>query len=152
MSPAGGQRKAPASPVFLSWIGTDADGDVVGYQYQLVETDEAYFLSGGLASEVLRSLDPPSDSGEENWTPQSRDSLRTFLSLDDSWYEFRARCVDDAGAADTTPAMHRFGIVFDDVTPAPVIGTVDEQGQNDQMCGRLNGVTFHTFLVNAQDY
>ncbi|MEZ5066667.1 MAG: hypothetical protein R3B81_18230 [bacterium] len=134
---------------FFRWIGTDLDSDVVAYQYQLVETDEAFFESGGQAGTVIRSLDPPGGP-DDNWTPRQTDQFTTFSDLDDGWYEMRARSIDSEGAFSET-ARFRFYVFFDDVPPVPVIGDYDEFGEIDQMCGRIGQTTSYVFFINASD-
>jgi hypothetical protein len=141
---------------FFRWIGTDLDSDVVAYQYQLVETDSLWFESEGQLGSLIDSIDPPGDPNDSNgdprelWTPRRTDNFQSFADLDDGWYEMRARSIDQEGAP-SDPAVFRFYVFFDDVPPVPIIGTVDGQGNNNQMCGRIGQVTSWTFLINASD-
>lgn len=130
--------------VQFRWVGTDLDSDVVAYQYQLVQVDSLYYYTAGVQGSVLRSIDPRSESPDERWSPRVTDDFLTVRDLDDGWYEFRARAIDNRGLEDNTPARDRFYVFFDDVPPIPEI-------QNDPRCGRIGSRTDYVFLVNATD-
>jgi hypothetical protein len=147
--PAGEQFHARwitfTSEVSFSWRGSDLDNDVVAYQYQLVETDSLYYLTGGLQGTVLRSLDPRSESGEAQWTQRITDTFQTFRDLGDGWFEFRVRAIDAAGDPDGTPAVSRFEVFFDNVPPVPIlVNRVTE-------CRRMGSQTQASFLISASD-
>ena len=137
--------------VFFQWIGIDVDGEVVAFQTQLVETDSLYFATGGQQGHVIRSLHPfrERDPGDPDpdfylWAKPSADSWYA-AELDDGWYGFRVRSIDDDRAVDPTPARTRFRAVLDAVAPKPSIVNSDE-------CGRLlPGQTFHSFQIDASD-
>lgn len=130
--------------VSFRWVGTDLDSDVVAYQFQLVQVDSLYYYTGGVQGTVLRSIDPRSESPDTLWSERVTDDFRTVRDLDDGWYEFRARAIDDRREADPTPATTLFYVFFDDVPPVPEI-------QNDPRCGRIGSRTDYVFLVNATD-
>lgn len=131
-----------SNSVFIEWLGTDRDSDVVAYQYQLVSTDSLYYYSQGAEGEVLRSLEPPSASVDPLWSDRFTDSSDGFSDLDDGWYEFRVRAIDAAGAMDPNPARTRFYVFFDDVSPeCEIIGPG----------ARLDGETTVEFLLDASD-
>lgn len=130
-----------SSPVAFQWIGTDPDGDVVGYQRKLLETDAVYFFTAGAAGEILRSVDPASTSGEAGWT-RAIDSFVLYSSLSDGFYEFRVRSVDDSRAVDWTPAIHRFSVFVDDSAPTPEIVS---------QCGTISPQTSYVFEITATD-
>jgi hypothetical protein len=153
-------ESAPADTTYrnevqLRWIGTDLDSDVVAFQYQLVRTDSLYFATDSREGSVLRSIVPAAepcrvdgvpcseaDRVLELWTERTTDSFESFSDLDDGWYEFRARAIDDKGAVDATPARRRFYVFYDDVPPVPEV----------RPCGRLpSGVSSHEFLITASD-
>jgi len=150
--------------VAFRWLGTDIDSDVVAYQYQLVYTDSEYYFSGGQGGTVLRSIAPPSPSGEEFWSGRETDSFQSFVDLDDGYYEMRARSIDDAGNISPT-ARHRFYLQFDDVVPCVITvlenWTLDpryedlcEEVEEDgnEGCGRVLGLGLpHTFFFTASD-
>lgn len=146
--PAGEQKHSQwitfTGEVSLSWAGTDLDNDVVAFQYQLVETDSLYYLTGGLQGSVLRSLDPRSESGEERWTERLTDTFQTFRDLNDGWFEFRVRSIDAAGAMDPSPAVSRFEVFFDNIPPVAIIA-------NPSQCGRLGSMTQARFQLTASD-
>jgi hypothetical protein len=153
--------------VQFRWIGTDLDSDVVAYQYQLVEIDSLYYFTQGREGAVVRSLVPretpcrdqlnnpclpPEDPGYEDernffvWTERQTENFEAFSELNDGWYEFRARAIDDKGVVDPSPARKRFYVFFDDVAPVPEIIQIPPHN-----CGRLNGATSHVFLITASD-
>jgi hypothetical protein len=136
-----------SNQVFFVWQGTDLDSDVVAYQYQFVQTDSLYFVTGGLEGQVIRSLDPRVElqPGDDDviWSDRTTDNSQSFVELDDGWFEMRVRAIDDDGQPDTTPARHRFYVFFDDRAPEPIILSP---------CARLDGVTSWTFLCDAQDF
>jgi len=142
---------------FFRWVGTDRDSDVVAYQFQLVEVDRDYFFSGGQVGEehVIRYVNPRPFPGatcpDDCWSPRDRDQSVTFNGLDDGFYEMRVRAIDREGVEDPSPARKLFYVFFDDIAPVPIIGIIDNNGQNLQGCGRLNGRQAHTFQVNATD-
>jgi hypothetical protein len=147
--PAGEQQHSRwitfTNEVSFSWRGSDLDNDVVAYQYQLVETDSLYYLTGGLQGTVIRSLDPRSESGELRWTERLTDTFQTFRDLNDGWFEFRVRAIDAAGAPDESFAVSRFEVFFDDVPPVPIIDNFV------QACGRLGTLTQVRFNITATD-
>ncbi|HMB69742.1 MAG TPA: hypothetical protein VKU85_10540 [bacterium] len=146
--PAGEQQHSRwvtfTSEVSFGWRGSDLDNDVVAYQYQLVEVDSLYYLTGGLQGNVIRSLDPRSESGEERWTERITDTFQTFRDLSDGWFEFRVRAIDATGEWDSTPALSRFEVFFDNVPPLPIIA-------NPGQCGRLGPLTQARFQLTASD-
>jgi hypothetical protein len=134
-----------ANEVFFRWLGTDDDSDVVAYQYQLVMTDALYYFSAGQEGEVLESLVPQSEFGEELWTPRTTDEVEIFAGLEDGWYEFRVRSIDSNGKADPDPARHRFYVFFDDITP--LVSVVAPPDNYD--LGSQNSITF-TFTASDE--
>jgi hypothetical protein len=133
-----------SNEVSFTWLGTDLDSDVVAFQYQFVEVDSLYYFTNGLQGEVIRSLDPRSESGEERWTDRLTDNFQTFRDLDDGWYEMRTRAIDARQAADDTPASRRVFVFFDDVPPMPMI-------TNTPRCGRIGSLTGYLFSFTASD-
>lgn len=151
---------APADTTFRNevsflWLSTDLDSDVVAYQFQLVQTDSAYYFTGGQSGKVLRSINPPLESDDQAalddlWSPRSANNFETFANLDDGWYEMRARGVDDQGAPSKTPAKKRFYVFFDDVPPHPII--VDPQPHSTTAaCGRIPPTRAWSFWITATD-
>ena len=139
---------------FFVWLATDLDSDVVAYQFQLVQTDSAYYYSGGQSGKVLRSINPPLESNDQNalnnlWSERSLDNVENFADLDDGWYEMRARGIDDGGLVSNPPARDRFYVFFDDIPPTPII--IDPRpGTTDPACGRIN-VNAWWFAIDALD-
>jgi len=131
---------------FFQWIGTDLDSDVVAFQFQLVETDSVYFETGGQVGGVIRSIEPIVDT----WSRRQTDNFRSFADLEDGWYEMRARSIDSEGL-ESDAAIFRYYVFFDDVVPVPIIGVVDFEGNNNQLCGRIGAVSSWTFQINASD-
>jgi hypothetical protein len=135
------------SDVLIEWDGSDPDGEVVAFQMQLVATDSLYAASSGEEGEVLHSVEPAAESGDENWTAPDPASSVGFAGLDDGWYEFRVRAIDEAGEPDPTPSRAFFRVLLDESAPVPVI--LQDPPHN---CGRLHGdETTHTFLITASD-
>jgi hypothetical protein len=136
--------------VSYGWVGTDLDSDVVAYQFQLVQTDELYYFSTGAEGNVLLSISPhlvPGPLEEEDrkfirWGERQTENFKSFSDLEDGWYEFRARAIDEQGVVDGSPAATRCYVFFDDVAPVPIIVSGG---------GRLEGRTFTTFCVDAYD-
>lgn len=128
--------------VSFSWLGTDLDSDVVAFQFQLVETDSLYYATEGLRGSVLRSLDPRSESPEEQWSERVTDDFQAYQQLPDGWYEFRVRALDASAQPDDSPARSRFEVFFDDIPPAPEIRNT---------CGRIGSGTSKLFFVTASD-
>lgn len=128
--------------VSFRWLGTDLDSDVVAFQYQLVEVDSLYYFTNGANGTVIRSLDPRSESGEQQWTERVTDNFQTFRDLDDGWYEMRARSIDSGGQPDESPATKAFFVFFDDIPPVPEIRST---------CGRIGALTSYVFEFTASD-
>ena len=110
----------PADTTFLnqmqfSWNGTDQDSDVVAYEFQLV------FLGDSPNGPPQESVDPPNSTGEEEWSARTTDDFRSFVELDDGFYEMRVRAIDQQGQFDLDPARHTFFVFFDDIAPLPDI-------------------------------
>jgi hypothetical protein len=144
-----------SNQAFFVWLATDLDSDVVAYQYQLVETDQAYFESAGQNGRVLRSVVPSLESADQDalnnlWSDRTLDNAQTFADLDDGWYEMRARGIDAGGVASDPPARKRFYVFFDDVPPTPIVVT-PRPGSQDPACGRIPPVTTWTFWIDATD-
>ena len=135
-----------SNEVSFSWLGTDLDNDVAAYQYQLVETDSLYYETGGLQGTVVRSLDPPSQSGEENWTDRpSLVKLQRQIRRQQPCADHRDS-IDAAGAVDASPAISRFEVSFDDIPPVPEIRN------SAQQCKKIGNVTQAEFWITATDF
>jgi hypothetical protein len=122
----------------FSWNGTDEDSDVVAYQYQLV-----YISQTNPDSPPEYSLDPPNTTGAEQWSARTTDDFRSFVDLDDGFYEMRVRAIDQQGTVDPDPARHKFYVFFDDIQPEVEI--------TFPTTPRLNGQTSIVFTFNASD-
>jgi hypothetical protein len=100
----------------FSWNGTDEDSDVVAYQYQLV-----FISRNDPLSPPSESIDPFNTTGAEQWSARTTDDFRSFVDLDDGFYEMRVRAIDQQGTVDPDPARHKFFVFFDDISPEPDI-------------------------------
>ncbi|HET9887777.1 MAG TPA: hypothetical protein VFR10_09700, partial [bacterium] len=122
----------------FSWNGTDEDSDVVAYQFQLV------YLGEDAPGPPVESIDPPNSTGEEEWSDRTIDDFHSFVELDDGFYEFRVRAVDQQGVPDPNPARHTFFVFFDDIAPQPDI--ISPPGEATRITAtRIN------FLFTASD-
>jgi hypothetical protein len=144
---------APADTSFkdqvtFHWLGTDLDSDVVAYQYQLVQTDQHYYFFGPDSGQVLRSVDPRSDSPDVQWTARVTSSFQAFAGLEDGWYEMRARSIDSEGVP-SAPANRRFYVFFDDIPPQ--VSIVPNPQGTSPACGRIGQRTSWRFFFTAMD-
>lgn len=131
--------------IFFNWNGTDLDSDVVAYQFQLVSVDSAYNFSGGLAGNVIESIDPRGGP-EVRWSSRTTDDSRVFADLDDGFYEMRVRAIDSRNNVDDNPARHLFFVFYDDIVPEPeIIDPADE-------VVRLEGQPEIDFTFTARDF
>jgi hypothetical protein len=104
--------------VHLYWFGSDPDGDVVGFEYRILDT-----LTTTLPLDTLRA--------HTAWTYTTMtDSVFTIQTLQNletaPWFEVRA--VDNTGQRDPTPAVQHFR--FDNMWPvvtiqSPVMTTIN---------------------------
>ncbi len=106
--------------IFFNWSASDLDTDVVAYQFQLVQTDQEYYFTGGAGGTLLAAIDPRQGEPGELWSGRELDAFRSFSDLDDGYYELRVRAIDAKGIEDPSPARHRFYVFYDDVIPVPI--------------------------------
>lgn len=94
------ELNATISRQTLNWWGDDPDGMVVGFIYTFKEN---------AANIETWSNDAP----DTNWTftTKTRETFTLRFSGTDTVYTLRVKAVDDAGAADPTPAIQRFPLI-----------------------------------------
>ena len=94
----------PGGLASLQWEGSDSDGRVVGYQYQLLRVEEEYYETDGESGSVHSWVVPEEGEGNQTWTPTLEAAGEVFGPLPSGSYLFRVRAVDDDGNSDPTPA------------------------------------------------
>jgi hypothetical protein len=81
------------------YSGEDPDGDLQGFEYQLVEVDDVYVDTEGASGSVVAGVDPLDPDG---WSPVLPSGAARF-QLGARAYRFRVRAVDGQGNRDATP-------------------------------------------------
>lgn len=94
-----GPSGATGPMVTLEWQGSDRDGVVTGFQYRLFQRDES-----GEGSWVQVLPNPL----EADWVEVGAEELSVIIGPLEGKHRFEIRALDDAGAADQTPAAKEF--------------------------------------------